>query len=142
MYYCRDHFWASSSESRHLRGSIRLLGIKNHGSQCCPGIDGGVEQNNIGFQFFYVVFIQYIIYYCHDHFWGPLSESRHLRGSMRHPVLKKHGFQRSPGIYGGVEQQKYWISVLFVWFSLVNYVLLPRSLLEPFKGVQTFSRQH
>ena len=52
MYYCRDHFWGSLSESRHLRGSIRGPVLKNHGFKCSAGIDGGVEQTNIGFQFF------------------------------------------------------------------------------------------
>ena len=45
MYYCRDHFWAPLSESR-------CPVIKKHGCQCDPGIDGGVEQTNIEFQFF------------------------------------------------------------------------------------------
>ena len=49
MYYYRDHFWGSLKESRRLRGSIRRPVIKNYGFQCNPGIDGGVEQQNIEF---------------------------------------------------------------------------------------------
>ena len=52
MYYCRDHFRAPFKEFRRLRGSITRLVIKSHGFQCNPGIDGGVEQKNMGFQFF------------------------------------------------------------------------------------------
>ena len=53
MYCCRDNFWAPLSEPRHLRGSIRRLVLKKkHGFQCNPGIDGGVEQKDMGFQFF------------------------------------------------------------------------------------------
>ena len=29
------------------------------------------------------------MYYSRDHFWGPLIESRHLRGSIRRLVIKK-----------------------------------------------------
>ena len=34
-----------------FRGSIRCPVPKKHGFQCNPGIDGGVEQKNMGFQF-------------------------------------------------------------------------------------------
>ena len=46
MYYCRDCFWGSLSESTQFRGSIRHLLIEIHGFQCNPGIGGGVEQKN------------------------------------------------------------------------------------------------
>ena len=39
------------SESRQFRGSIRRPVPKNQGFQCNPGIDGGVEQQNMAFQF-------------------------------------------------------------------------------------------
>ena len=51
MYYCRDHFWGPLSESRQFRGNIRRPVPKKHDFQCNPGIDGGVEQKNMGFQF-------------------------------------------------------------------------------------------
>ena len=41
------------------------------------------------------------MYYCVDPFQGPLNGSRHLRGSIKRPVIKKHGFQCNPGIDGG-----------------------------------------
>ena len=81
------------------------------------------------------------MYYCRDHFWAALSESRHLRGSIRCPVLKKNGFQCNPGIDGGVEQTNIEFQ-FFVVFYTVNYVLLPRSLPGLLTGVQTPSRQH
>ena len=61
MYHCRDHFWGPLSESRYLRSSIRRPVIKNYGFQCNPGIDGGVKQTNIEFQFFLHCF--YIVNY-------------------------------------------------------------------------------
>ena len=71
----------------------------------------------MGCQFFVSFFIWQIMYYCRDHFWGPLSESRQFRGSIRRPVLKKHGFQCKPGIDGGVEQKnmgsQYFVSFLY-----------------------------
>ena len=116
MHYCRDHFWNPVSESRHLRGSIRRPVLKKHGFQCSPGIDGGVEQTNIGFLFFYVVSIKLIMYDSRDHFWGPSSESRHLRGSIRRLVPEKHRFQCSPGIDGGVKQNNIGFQFFFVRF--------------------------
>ena len=52
VYYCRDHFWGPLRESGHARVNIRFPFIKRHGLHCNPGIDGGVKQNNIEFQFF------------------------------------------------------------------------------------------
>ena len=45
------------------------------------------------------------MYYCRDHFWGPLSESRQSRSSIRRPVPKNHGFQCNPGNDGEVVQK-------------------------------------
>ena len=49
------------SESRNLRGSIRRPVFKKHRFQCIPGIDGGLEQTKVGFQFYCVVFMKQII---------------------------------------------------------------------------------
>ena len=84
--------------------------------QCNPGIDGGVEQTNIEFQFCLCVFSRWIVYYCRDHFCGPTSESRHLCGSIRRHVMKKHEFQCNPGIDGGVDQTNIEFAVFVVWF--------------------------
>ena len=93
MYYCGGHFWGALKESRRLRDSIGRLVIKNNGFQCNPAIDGGVEQTNIDFQFFCVVFFigNYVLL--------PPSLPRPLKGvqtpsrSIRRPVIKNHGFQ-------------------------------------------------
>ena len=80
------------------------------------------------------------MYYCRDHFWGPLSESRQFRGNIRRPVPKKHDIQCNPGIGGGVEQTNIEFQFFCVVFYIGNYVLLPPSLPRPLKGVQTPSR--
>ena len=58
------------------------------------------------------------MYYCHDDFWGPLKESRRLRGSIRRPVIKVQGFQCNPGVDGGVEQtniEPQFVVWFFIW---------------------------
>ena len=105
MYYCRDHFRAPLNEPRPLRGSIRPPLIKKPRFQCNPGIDGGVEQKNIEFQFRFVDFciINYVL--LPRSLLGPLNWARILRGSIRPPSIKKPRYQCNPGIDGGVEQK-------------------------------------
>ena len=55
MYYRRDCFWDSLSESTQLRGSIRHLLLRLHGFQCNPGIGGGVEQKNDALDMVYIL---------------------------------------------------------------------------------------
>ena len=59
------------------------------------------------------------MYYCRDHFWGPLSESRQFRGSIRRPVLKKHEFQCNPGIDGKINSH----TILFYLVLLLYFLV-------------------
>ena len=122
-HYYRNHFWGAWSESRHLRGSIRCPGKRKHGFQCSPGIDGGVEQQKYWISILSCGF--YIINYVllPRPLLGPFSESRHLRGSIKRDVLKKHGFQCSPGNDGGVEQQNiefHFLSLLYIIAAITS----------------------
>ena len=139
MHCCRDHFCGSLSESRHLRDSISCPVMKKHGVQWNHGIDGGAEQNSIEFQFFRCGSYLVNCVLLRDHLCGSSSVSRRLRGSMRRPVMRKHGFQCNPGIDGGVKQKH--IQFHFLCVVLLNkcFIITAITSVAPEVSPDTFA---
>ena len=55
-------------------------------------LTAGSSKAKLDFNFRCVVFTSETVCYCRDQFWAPLSKSRHLRGSIRHHVIKNIDF--------------------------------------------------